>query len=57
MPQMEVIPVSKITFAPCRPYSYETHERYGIKAVTATVYYDKNGRKRYCANPHHNHCY
>lgn len=43
---------SKISFPPCRPFSYEM-EKDGM--VWAKPYRDKNWRIRYCCNPNHNH--
>ena len=48
----ETIHISQIQFPPCRPCTWPST---GI--VRASSYFDKKGRKRYCCNPHHNHCW
>jgi len=52
--ELDKIHYSKISFPPCRPYRWE-YDKNGM--VKACMYYDKKGRKRFCCNPHHNHCY
>lgn len=51
---MEKVHYSKITYPPCKPFSYEI-DKDGM--TWAKVYYDKRGRKKYCCNPNHNHYY
>lgn len=45
---------SKITYPPCRAYSYEI-DKDGM--TQANAYRDKRGIIRYCANPNHAHYY
>jgi len=45
---------SKVTYPPCRPFSYEV-DKDGM--TWAQPYLDKRGRTRYCSNPNHNHYY